>query len=72
MRNMNKQNLNIIIVAPSRRSGDPRLISGFLFRVKELPPSIMVTRKPDWSFRDYKAREWLCKGKVLALLVRPT
>lgn len=39
---------------------------------KESPPSIMVTRKPNWSFRDSKARDWLRKGKVLAPLVRPT
>jgi hypothetical protein len=32
----------------------------------------MVTRKPNWSFRDSKARDWLRKGKVLAPLVRPT
>jgi hypothetical protein len=39
---------------------------------RESPPSIMVTRKPNWSFRDSKARDWLRKGKVLAPLVRPT
>jgi len=26
----------------------------------------MVTRNPNWSFRDSKARDWLRKGKVLA------
>ena len=53
---------------------NPRLISGFfLFLwIKESSPSIMVTRKPNWSFRDSKARDWLRKGKVLAPLVRPT
>jgi hypothetical protein len=62
------------IVVPSRRSGDPRLISGsfVLLWIRESPPSIMVTRKPNWSFRDSKARDWLRKGKVLAPLVRPT
>jgi len=39
---------------------------------RESPPSIMVTRNPNWSFRDSKARDWLRKGKVLAPLVRPT
>jgi hypothetical protein len=43
-----------------------------LFCVKESPSSIMVTRKPIWSFRDSKARDWLRKGKVLAPLVRST
>jgi hypothetical protein len=56
----------------ARRRGDPWLISGYLFCVKESPPSILVTRNPNWSFRDSKARDWLCKGKVLAPLVRPT
>jgi hypothetical protein len=42
------------------------------FWIKESPPSIMVTRKPNWSFRDSKAWDWLRKGKVLAPLVRPT
>jgi len=55
----------------ARRRGDHRLISGS-FWVKESPPSIMVTRKPNWSFRDSKARDWLRKGKVLAPLVRHT
>ena len=32
----------------------------------EQPPNIMVTRKPNWSFRDFKVRDRLCKGKVLA------
>jgi hypothetical protein len=54
-----------------RRRGDHRLISGF-FCVKESPRSIMVTRKPNWSFKDSKARDWLRKGKVLAPLVRHT
>ena len=50
--------------------GSGELISGFLFLwIKESPPSIMVTRKPNWSFRDSKARDWLHKGKVLAPLV---
>ena len=67
----------VTFVAPSRRerggSDNPRLISGsLLFCVKESPPSIMVTKKPNWSFRDSKARDWLRKGKVLAPLVRPT
>ena len=38
----------------------------------ESPPSILVTRNPNWSFRDSKASDWLRKGKVLAPLVRPT
>jgi hypothetical protein len=63
----------MIIVAPSRRRGDPRFISGFLFCVKgESSPSNLVTRNPNWSFRDSKARDWLRKEKVLAPLVRPT
>jgi hypothetical protein len=32
----------------------------------------MVTRKPNWSFIDSMARDWLHKGKVLAPLIRPT
>ena len=44
----------------------------FFFKKKESPPSILVTRNPNWSFRDSKVRDWLCKGKVLAPLVRPT
>jgi hypothetical protein len=58
----------------ARRRGDPRLISGsfVLLWIRESPPSIMVTRKPNWSFRNSKARDWLRKGKVLAHLVRPT
>jgi len=58
----------------ARRRGDPRLVLGvFVFLCKrESPPSIMVTRKPNWSFTDSKARDWLRKGKVLAPLVRPT
>ena len=40
--------------------------------VKESPPSILVTRNPNWSFRDSKVREWLRKWKVLTPLVRPT
>jgi len=55
----------------------PFLVAGidvevFVCEKKESPPSIMVTRKPNWSFRDSKARDWLRKGKVLAPLVRPT
>jgi hypothetical protein len=42
------------------------------FCVKESPPSIMVTRNPNWSFRDSNVRDWLRKGKVLAPLVCPT
>jgi hypothetical protein len=38
----------------------------------ESPPSILVTRNPNWSFRDSKARDWLRKGQVLASLVRST
>jgi len=38
----------------------------------ESPPGIMVTRNPDWSFKDSKVRDWLRKGKVLAPLIRPT
>ena len=30
----------------------------------------MITRNPNWSFIDSKARDWLHKGKVLAPLVR--
>jgi len=58
----------------SHPRGDPRLLSRsfILICIKESPPSIMVTRKPNWSFRDSKARDWLRKGKVLAPLVRPT
>jgi hypothetical protein len=49
------------------------LMSRSLFCEKrESPPSTMVIRKPNWSFRDSKARDWLRKGKVLAPLVRPT
>jgi hypothetical protein len=44
----------------------------FCCEKRESPPSIKVTRKPNWSFRDSKARDWLRKGKVLAPLVRPT
>jgi len=44
----------------------------YLLWIRESPPSIMVTRNPDWSFKDSKARDWLHKGKVLAPLVRPT
>jgi hypothetical protein len=50
-------------LARARRRNDPsqsgELISGFLFCEKriELPPSIMITRKPNWSFRDSKARD---------------
>jgi hypothetical protein len=35
----------------------------FVFWKRELPPSIMITRKPNWSFRDSKVRDWLRKGK---------
>jgi hypothetical protein len=53
--------------------GDPRLILVFfVYCVKESPPSILVTRNPNWSFRDSKARDWLRKGNVLAPLVRLT
>jgi len=67
----------IIIVAPSRaeRGVTATLdwFRGLCFLCKrESPPSIMVIRKPNWSFRDSKARDWLRKGKVLAPLVRPT
>ena len=44
----------------------------FVLWKRESPPSIMITRKPNWSFRDSKARDWLRKGKVLTPLVRPT
>ena len=61
----------------ARRRGDTSSVAGIrcwgLSVVKKgVPPSIMVTRKPNWSFRDSKARDWLRKGKVLAPLVRPT
>jgi hypothetical protein len=59
------------LASGARRRGDPRLVLGS-FCVKESPPSIMVTRKPNWSFRDSKARDWLRKGKVSAPLVRHT
>jgi len=59
------------LASGARCRGDHRLISGS-FCVKESPPSIMVTRKPNWSFRDSKTRDWLRKGKVLAPLVRHT
>ena len=59
------------LASGARRRGDHRLVSGS-FCAKESPPSIMVTRKPYWSFRDSKARDWLRKGKVLAPLVRHT
>ena len=36
----------------------------FLFLwIKESPPSIMVTRKPNWSFRGSKARDCCVKGR---------
>jgi len=62
------------IIVPSRRSGDPRLISGsfVLLWIRESSSSIMVTRKPNWSFIDSKARDWLRKENVLAPLVHPT
>jgi hypothetical protein len=44
----------------------------FVLWIKELPPSIMVTRNHNWSFRDSKVRDWLRKGKVLTPLIRPT
>jgi hypothetical protein len=61
----------------SSTSRRPFLVAGidvgvFVLWKRESPPSIMVTRKPNWSFRDSKARDWLRKGKVLAPLVRPT
>jgi len=57
----------------ARRRGGPRLISRFfLFCVKESPPSILITKNPNWSLRDSKGRDWLCKGKVLAPPVSPT
>jgi len=65
-----------ILSHPRERSAASRRSSigfgVFVLFVKESPPSIMVTRKPNWSFRDSKARDWLRKGKVLAPLVRPT
>jgi hypothetical protein len=57
-------------VAPSRRSSIG--FGVFVLCKGESPHSIMVTRNPNWSFRDSKARDWLRKGKVLAPLVRPT
>jgi hypothetical protein len=65
----------LLIVTPSRAErGVAAILDLFrgLFCVKGSPPSIMATRKPNWSFRDSKARDWLRKGKVLAPLVRPT
>ena len=63
-------------VAPSRRSAaswQPSTDFGvFLFCVKESPPSILVTKNPNWSFRDSKARHQMRKGKVLVSLVRLT
>ena len=65
-------------VAPSRRSAvlrRPSIDFGFFFVfvwIRESPPSIMVTKKPNWSFRDSKARDWLRKEKVLTPLVHPT
>jgi hypothetical protein len=61
----------------SSTSRRPFLVAGigvgvFVLSKRESPPSIKVTRKPNWSFRDSKARDWLRKGKVLAPLVRPT
>jgi len=61
----------------SSTSRRPILVAGigvgvFVLWKRESPPSIMVTRKPNWSFRDSKAKDWLRKGKVLAPLVRPT
>jgi len=41
-----KDHFPLPFIAPSRWSGDPRLISGFCFWIKELPPSILVTRNP--------------------------
>ena len=65
-------------VAPSRAERDVATIFDwfrglFVFLCKrESLPSIMVTRKPNWSFRVSKVRDWLRKGKLLAPLVRPT
>jgi len=71
--------LLVICVAPSRAErGVAAILDWFrglcfvLLCKRESPPSIMVTKKPNWSFRDSKARDWLHKGKVLAPLVRPT
>jgi hypothetical protein len=44
----------------------------FVLWKRESPPSIMVARKPNWSFRDSKVRDWWRKEKVLAPLVRLT
>jgi hypothetical protein len=68
---------SIQTIAPSRGldvvatlSGAGNWFRGFLFLwIRELPPSIMVTRKPNWSFRYSKARDWLHKWKVLAPIV---
>jgi hypothetical protein len=72
-----ERNLSCRTLPRARRRGDPSSVAGvdfgvFLLWKRESPPSIMVTRKPNWSFRDSKARDWLRKGKVLAPLVRPT
>jgi hypothetical protein len=44
----------------------------FVLWIRESSSSIMITRNPNWSFRDFKVRDWLCKGNVLAPLVHPT
>ena len=51
---------------------DCRLILSFFFFVLKSSPSILVSRNHNWSFKDYKARDWLRKWKVLAPLVRST
>jgi hypothetical protein len=56
----------------SSTSRRPFLVAGIDVGVFVCEKEIMVTRKPNWSFRDSKARDWLRKGKVLAPLVRPT
>jgi hypothetical protein len=58
----------------SHPRGGPSIGFGYfcLLCKRESPPSILVTRNPNWSFRDSKARDWLRKEKVLTPLVRPT
>jgi hypothetical protein len=60
------------LASGARRSSIDFGVFVVLLCKRESSPSIMVTRKPNWSFRDSKARDWLRKGKVLAPLVRPT